>query len=416
MKVLFVSYGGGHIEMCLPVIRALRQVVEQCEVRLLALTTAFDVAKRAGESPLGYADFCNQADVKRALAYGEQLLHDQQHPTVSRQESLAYLGFNFLEWVRVEGESVAWERWRNIGRRGFLPLHFFDHVLRTEKPDVVVATNSPRSEQAALQAANALGIPSLSMVDLFALPGDPYLQRSHHATRIAVLAETTRHNLMVAGVDSSRIVVTGNPAFDALTLPPFVDGGSKWRRLLGWQDQHVIFWAGHLEPDDAQPLDWAGSGLGQLVQDRLVQWVLARNDVCLAVRYHPNEWHKFARPPAHPRVHWSQPDQTALMPVLAGCDQVVVQATTVGLQASKAGKRVVSLPFSPTVKHSGLDYAQLGISVGANSLEHIVPVLEQGIGMVASHQSSDTADSSAAMAVALLIANLAVGATQSTAI
>lgn len=104
------------------------------------------------------------------------------------------------------------------------------------------------------------------------------------------------------------------------------------------------------------------------------------------------------------------------MPVLAGCDQVVVQATTVGLQASKAGKRVVSLPFSPTVKHSGLDYAQLGISVGANSLEHIVPVLEQGIGMVASHQSSDTADSSAAMAVALLIANLAVGATQSTAI
>ena len=89
MKVLFVSYGGGHIEMCLPVIRALRQVVEACEVRLLALTTAFDVAKRAGESPLGYADFCNHADVKRALAYGEQLLRDQQHPTVSRQESLA---------------------------------------------------------------------------------------------------------------------------------------------------------------------------------------------------------------------------------------------------------------------------------------------------------------------------------------
>ena len=402
--------------MCLPVIRALRQLVQACEVRLLALTTAFDVAKRAGESPLGYADFCDQPDVTRALAYGEQLLCDQNHPAVSRQESLAYLGFNFLEWVRVEGESAAWERWRNVGRRGFLPLHFFDYVLRTERPDVVVTTNSPRSEQAALQAANALGIPSLSMVDLFALPGDPYLRRSVYATRIAVLTEATRHNLMVAGVEPSRIVVTGNPAFDALTLPKFADSGFEWRRSLGWQDKHVILWAGHLEPEDAQPSDWAGSRLGQAVQDRLVRWVATRDDVCLAIRYHPNEWHKFARPPAHPRVHWSQPAQTSLLPLLSGCDQVVVQATTVGLQASKVGKRVVSLPFSPSVKNSGLDFAHLGIAVGASSLDCLVPILEQGIGMAVRCRSSDTADSSAAMAVALLIANLAASGVENIAI
>lgn len=400
--------------MCLPVIRALRQQVTGCEVRLLALTTAFDAAKRVGESPLGYCDFCDQPDAALALAYGEQLLSDELHPVVSRQESLAYLGFNFLEWVRVDGEETAWQRWRKLGRHGFLPLQFFDHVLRMEMPDVVVATNSPRSEQAALQAANALGIPSLSMVDLFALPGDPYLQRSVYATRITVLAEATRHHLVVAGVEPSRIVVTGNPAFDALTLPAFVEGGLEWRRLLGWQGQHVIFWAGHLEPDDAQPSNWAGARLGQAVQDRLVQWVSARSNVCLAVRYHPNEWHKFSPPPVHPRVHWSQPGQTSLLPVLAGSDQVVVQATTVGAQARVAGKRVVSLPFSPLVKNSGLDYAQLGMAVGATSLDDIVPVLERGMDMTGGGRCSDMPGASAAMSVALLIANLALGEVEKT--
>jgi peptide/nickel transport system permease protein len=44
MKALFVSYGGGHVEMCLPVLRALRERVPGVEARILALTTAAGVA------------------------------------------------------------------------------------------------------------------------------------------------------------------------------------------------------------------------------------------------------------------------------------------------------------------------------------------------------------------------------------
>ncbi len=53
MKLLFVSYGGGHIEMCLPVIHALRAFVPRCGIRLMALTTAAKIARLAGEQPLG---------------------------------------------------------------------------------------------------------------------------------------------------------------------------------------------------------------------------------------------------------------------------------------------------------------------------------------------------------------------------
>src|SRR3954466_4392555 len=216
MNALFVCYGGGHVEMCLPVMRALRERMPGCEVRILALTTAAGVARRAGEEPLGFRDFCVGEEGAQALRYGEQLLGHQQHPEVAREESLAYLGLNFLEWVHALGEQAAWERWRAVGRQGFRPVERMKRILAQLRPDVVVATNSPRSEQAALEAAQALGIPTLSMVDLFALPGDPYRARSVHADRITVLAEGTKRNLVEAGVPADRIVVTGNPAFPAL--------------------------------------------------------------------------------------------------------------------------------------------------------------------------------------------------------
>ncbi|HEX2544808.1 MAG TPA: UDP-glycosyltransferase, partial [Ramlibacter sp.] len=134
MKVLFVSYGGGHVEMCLPVMRELRRQAPGCDARILALTTAAGVARRAGEQPLGFHDFCRGAIGQRARAYAEQLIGDQQHPDVSREESLAYLGLNFLEWVDTIGEDAAWQRWHAQGRQGFRPLRLFDRILRELRP------------------------------------------------------------------------------------------------------------------------------------------------------------------------------------------------------------------------------------------------------------------------------------------
>jgi hypothetical protein len=376
MKVLFVSYGGGHVEMCLPVLRSLRERVPGCDARILALTTAAGVARRAGEQPLGFLDFCHGAEGERALRYGEALIGEQQHPDVGREESLAYLGLNFLEWVEELGEEGAWERWREKGRQGFRPLGLFRRILEQLRPDVVVATNSPRSEQAAIEAAHVLGIPTLSMVDLFAVPGDPYRARRVHADRITVLSEATRANLVDAGVPAERIVVTGNPAFDPLCGEEARAAGERFRAQRGWGERPVILWAGHMEPDDADPR-WAGTALGQAVQDTLVRWTLAQDDACLAIRYHPNEWHRFTPPEPHARIHWSQPDREMLLPVLAAADTVIVQATTVGAQAHAAGKQVLALAFSPLVQRSAMDYGRLGMGTSVASLDDLPVLLAQ---------------------------------------
>jgi len=402
MKVLFVCYGGGHVEMCLPVMRALRARVPGCDARILALTTAAGVARRAGELPLGFRDFCAGEEGKRALRYGEQLLGDQLHPDVARDESLAYLGLNFLEWVEALGEEGAWERWRAVGRQGFRPVERMKRILAQLRPDVVVATNSPRAEQAAIEAAQSLGIPTLSMVDLFALPGDPYRARTVHADRITVLSESTKRNLVDAGVDAARIVVTGNPAFDALCGPEAQDAAQRFRAEQGWGDAPVVLWAGHMEAGE-------DTTLPQAVQERLVAWTLARDDACLAVRYHPNEWHRFTAPAAHPRVHWSRPDREGLLPVLAAADVVVVQATTVGAQAHAAGKQVLGLAFSPLVQATGMDYGRLGLGTGVPSLAALPALLEQQLAAVRRGASAAGPRGHAAQAVAQEIASLAAG-------
>lgn len=406
MKALFVSYGGGHVEMCLPVMRALRQLVPGCDARLLALTTAAGVARRSGEQPLGFLDFCQGAAGARALGYGEELLGAQQHPDVSREESLAYLGLNFLEWVETVGEEGARRRWRELGRQGFRPVRLFQQILREERPDVLVATNAPRSEQAAIEAAVALGIPTLSMVDLFALPGDPYRDRQVHADRIAVLSDATLRNLVEAGVDAQRVVVTGNPAFDALTGGTAREEAARFRAERGWGERPIVLWAGGMEADEADPR-WAGAALGQSVQDQLEQWTRSQGEACLVIRYHPNEWHRFVPPAPHPQVHWSQPDREGLLPPLAAADVVVVQATTVGAQAHAAGKRVLGLSFSPIVQRTGMDYARLGMAVAVPSLEDLAPRLRAQLALREPASGGAATEGRAAERVARELARLA---------
>ena len=273
--------------MCLPVMRAIRERLPDSEIRVMALTTAFNAARAAGEKPLGFRDFTMLPGGKRALAYGERLLAltGIGHTSVTREESLAYLGFNFLEWVERDGEEAAWALWEQEGRNAFLPVSFFRAVLRHLLVDVVITTNSPRSEQAAIEAAVELGIPCLTMVDLFSLQGDPFLRRAVQADCLTVLCEATRENLIAAGTP----------------------------------------------------------------------------------------------PPLHPRIHWSQPECEPLLPLLMAADQVVVQITTVGVQAHFAGKRIINIGYSPYVRSTGIDYSLFGMSERADNPAMLTTLLDRGL-------------------------------------
>ncbi len=380
--VLFVTYGNGHIGKVAPVVKALEARGISCVV--MALTLGYRQASRLGLVPVGYRDFTSLVDLPRVQAYGRALFNGNRHPDVDEEESLCYLGVNYAEWVDRFGEAGAAKKYAEVGRRGFLPLDFIGRVIDYLRPALVVSTSSPRSEQAAIEAAVARGIPCLTMMDLFALPHDNFLRQHVYADRITVLSEFVRNNLLAAGIEAARIEVTGCPAYDAMFDPENAEAGRQLRESLGWQDLRVLMWAGNLE-EDGPDVDerYRGIGLGLMVEERLRTWVESHPDAALLIRYHPNQYHLFPLPAPHPRIHFSNPAADKLQPQLHAADMLLVQTSTVGFEAALIGKRLLTLSFSPMVINFDFDYGKLGLGEGVASLDDLVSMVEHPV----SHRS-----------------------------
>lgn len=406
-RILFVSYGAGHIAMVLPVIRALREHQPEWQIDLLALTTGAHAARAQGFECLGYRDFAAWYDSGQLQRLSQPLLDSTTHPQVDTDESVAYLGINMHDLVEQFGEAGAVQRYAQMGRWAFMPVRFMTRLLKWLKSDAVVTTNSPRSEQAVIEAARLADIPSVCMVDLFSPRGDPFLTRTHYADALATISALGKRNLMAGGIPAERIHVTGNPAFDSLFDPQHRTAACVDRAALGWRNKKVILWAGHLEllpPGMGQVED--PSEFPSLTERMLRDYVARRDDVALIVRYHPNHVAQFRRlmtesdGVAHPRILWSEPTQRHTHRDIHLCDVAVIQATTVGLEAAIAGKSVLSLDHSPS-RHVFPCSAQ-GVSRGVPSFAALPGALDDAL---ASPFVSELAlnEASAAKEVALLI-------------
>jgi hypothetical protein len=378
-RVLLVAYGGGHIPMVLPVMKALREQQPGIELVLIALTTAYAAAQAAGEKPLGYAALKHLADETFADEWGARLAPRERHPTVSAEETLAYVGVNFWDMVQQHGMEKAQALHTNKERFAYYPLHFMRRVLAHFKPDVVVATVSPRSEEAALQAAIEMGIPTLSMTDFYLRSFDPYCHRRFYANRVTVVNEQVRQTLEDAGVPQASLMVTGNPAFDSLASSTRRAQALAWRVAQGWQDKTVVLWAGHLDDYTSIKPDPAKATAYPLrVEAQLRAWVDADEGRALIIRYHPNEMHLFPQGPVHPRVFQSTREQHVHEAILAS-DLVVVQMSTVGLEAAVAGKPVVAMVNSPHSLRVNFDYEKLGVAYGAPDVSLLPAVIEHAL-------------------------------------
>lgn len=375
MRVLFVAYGSAHIAKVAPVVRALEARGVQCTV--MALTVGYHQAMQLGLKPVGYKDFMHLVPQPRqAMAVGRSLLAGNSHPNVDPHESACYLGVNYTEWIETHGEDQARQLYEHGGRRAFKPIRFMQRVIAALAPHVVVSTSSPRSEQAAIEASVALGVPSLTMMDSFALPAEPYHQHRVRADRVTVMSAVVKSNLVAMGMDPGRIVVTGCPAFDGHFAPQLSQLAEAFRARHGWDDRPVILWAGAIEESPGTPDDLAGTRLAVAVEQRLRAYA-AQHNLILAIRYHPSQYHLFSPRTDQPGVYIDRPTEVPIELMLKVADTVVVQASTVGFEAALMGKRVLCLTYSPAVRFTGLDYAAMGYAEGIPSLDALLPTLSR---------------------------------------
>ena len=348
-RVLFVSYGGGHIGMVLPVIRELEALIPAVQCELMALTTGHLKAKAIRPEALGYKDFLHLVDREAACRWGERLSEGNTSPDVPMDETVAYLGINYLDLIAQFGEAGAAERYRSQGRYGFQPLHFMRKVIEDLEPDVVVATNSPRSERAALDVARSMGLPCIGMVDLFGLDSDTYVTHACKPDWTCVISEGVRQRLIRRGFPASGVVVTGNP------------------------------------------------------EDVLRQHVRQRDDLALIVRYHPSDWTEYPRLPDEARIHFSEPPREPIHPLILASSVVVVQTSTVGLESAVGGRPVISVENSPAA-YVWFSLARQGVSSPAATPSDLPAVVDAVLaGEASPSDASFRGDGRAAQRVASLV-------------
>ena len=339
---LFVSYGGGHVSALLPVARRVRELGIARPV-YMALTTAAAQVRATALETIGFQDFLEPGDA-RARAWGEELAAQLPSHAADRQESIAYLGLSYAEMEDRLGAEAAKQQYREYARQSFLPLGVLHRVIVALQPALVVTTNSPRAERAAIEAATALGVPSVCLVDLLAIWERDTLARRDYASALCVLNEGVRDSLVRAGRPAAEVHVTGNPAFDGLHDPHVVAQGIAYRKELRWEGLHVCLYASSPEPHKSPGI--AGTGDEQFprrIEQALIDAVVANPGRALLIRRHPSETSRAEAVRAvHPRIRESGPD----LPVHAcihASDEVIVTVSTVGVEAHLAGKPVTQV-------------------------------------------------------------------------
>lgn len=342
--LLVVTYGGGHAFIGQAVAQEWKRRGGQ--VVALALTTSRRIYDAAGIENIGFRDLIGPHD-EAARRFGKVLGEGiPPHPDVCPEETEAYLGLSYADLVHQHGETQAEEIFATQGRRAFRPVTAIERCLARFNPVAVLATNSPRAEQTALQVAQQQGLPNVCAVDLFARYDLDRLGQPEYAESMCVITEADRRLLVESGWNPAHIHVTGNPSFDRLVSEEFASQGAAIRRRL--PPGRIILFAS--QPTAADP--GYGPRMAHALAPAVHHW-----GGHLVVRPHPNEVWSLDDLPTGVTV---SPTTEPVEAWLHAVDYVATATSTVGLQAALLGRGILELETPAGMDH--FSYAEMGLA------------------------------------------------------
>lgn len=330
-KILVAAYGGGHARLLIPVIRDLE--ARGHEVTVLGLTLGKAVFNQANITAVGLYDILQYSPRWCELErLGKSVLKELDiHPQIGWNDSLAYIGSGLLDLIETQGEAAAMDQYVTLGRKAFDQSITANEILLATECDVLVTTSAPRMERALVRASTTLNVRSVVVVDLFASIEKSWLTAPTFANCICVFHELVKQILVEGGRPARDIVVTGNPAFDAISAIPD-------KRFVR-DKPHVLFLS---VPDSL-----IGDKYESVNSDRVVHVLgegVSKGHFTAEIRFHPNE-----REAIREQVRGKLLDRSmshSLEDTLADADIVVTECSTAGIQAQLLGLPVVKLGWS----------------------------------------------------------------------
>lgn len=330
-KILVAAYGGGHARLLIPVIRDLK--ARGYEITVLGLTLGKAVFRQANLKALGLYDIIRHSprwvEIERV---GKSVLTEQDiHPQVGRNDSLAYLGSGLLDLIETQDEAKALNQYATIGRKAFDQSITANEILRITGCDVLVTTSSPRMERALVRAATTQNKQSIVVVDLFASIEKAWLTNPTFANCICVFHEMVKQVLVKGGRPARDIIVTGNPAFDALSDIPS-------KRFLR-DKPHILLLS---QPVTSTGKAYESVNLAHVA--RALGEEVSKGNLTAEIRFHPNEGEARRK-----QVRGDLLDRStshSIESTLADADIVVTESSTAGVQAQLLGLPLVKLGWS----------------------------------------------------------------------
>ncbi|WP_048441185.1 CDP-glycerol glycerophosphotransferase family protein [Caenimonas sp. SL110] len=329
-RVLVAAYGGAHVAAAMPLYREL--LAAGLQPVMLGLTTAADTLRRHG---IPFVHFLDHVDIGDPAVerWGNFLceFHHRDGIGITRDESMAYLGASMAERVADVGEEAALASYRARGLNALLPVRTLKRIIEAQQIDAVIATDSPRAERAALNAAVQMGLPSVCLLTSFPHIGLDYLQRSDNGAVICVLNERIRQQLIDAGRQPASVIVTGNPAFDALIAPDAQARRSELRKQAGIPpEQRAVLWAEQPEPGNPDLPIAMREGLAATCASHGWKFI---------ARLHPSS--QAGASITLPEGALLSPRTQGVRDALLMCDAVVTFTSTIGFEALVLDKPVV---------------------------------------------------------------------------
>ncbi len=374
-KILFVSYGGGHINLLLPVFKKL-YFDDNYQCKFLALTTAANVLKKNKLPYFGFKDLIDDEN-RLVIEVGKSLVGNENDDSiVPYDESVAYMGLSYCDLIDHYGDEEAKNIYEKYGRHAFYPLRTLKKYLVMEKPDLVVATSAPRAERAAIDAASQLNIPSICIVDLFAFKEIEWVGAKGFSDKVCVISNYVKEKMLKAGRCTDEVEVTGNPAFDELLSYQDKHKIRSFRRSKKWADsEKVVLWASSIEPEHHPYSDVQGDiSLPLKIEKELNELVNNNPNIRLVIRPHPND----KRMPLveSDRVDVSTQDDNLNL-LLNAVDCVIVLSSTVGMQAAFLKKALVNINLS--IFSADAPYDKMGLSSGVNDLNDLNSIVLEAL-------------------------------------
>ena len=389
-KLGFITYGGGHINIVLPLINYIKKNRDY-EVELIALTGAKKKAQTNGLLALGFDDLITQEERQNYEIAASSIFADNYNPLsgVSKRETLSYLGANWIENIERFGLKQTESLYNKIGRHSFLPVNFFVKQLEKRRYDLIVTTNSPKSERAALIAANKLGVPSIRIEDLFfddnlqielmQKLGEDFFStigsQKAAPTKICVCSEytkalyLTKKDNMLLDTSLKDVVVTGQPIFDRL-----VDHRPEGERLSFFEkidhNKRTVLWSHQNQTAD-------GDSVLELLSASVQE--MAPSGWQLLVKFHPDvETQNIDRVKRCLLRNYTQvlfaSESDDLPDIIAKVDAVMAQESTTMLEAHFLTKPTICL--DPKNIRQDIPYVSTGMSERVQTSDQLLEVLD----------------------------------------